>query len=224
MDIITSRKYGPFIFENTKISLSSREWVMKYNGQVVATHSIPGTNVLLSELFKTFESDRNAFILEKQNSYRLPRIDLLDSKSGAVLAYFHTENGCDMLPNPINDSHQYWICSEDRLVSRAVTLTQWGQIVADNNAPDNAWISSLLPKEVLTNTPSEWRSPTSLELRHIVGEGSFTGITGAKAAELVGVSPQNFRKYTAQERASTHQKMGFAMWHLLLHKLEVKLA
>ena len=81
---ITPRKYGPFIFEHTKISLSSREWVMKYNGQVVATHSIPGTNVLLSELFKTFESDRNAFILEKQNSYRLPRIDLLDSKSGAV--------------------------------------------------------------------------------------------------------------------------------------------
>ena len=234
--MLNDRMFGPFVFENvglknvtsTKNGISSAtpawEWVMKYNGQVVATHIVPGPNLILSELFKTFEPDRNAFIAEKQNAFFMPRIDLVDSKSREVLAYFHSENACEMAPNPINDSHQYWICSDDRLLSRAVTLTEWGQIVAQNNAPENAWITSLLPNEVLANTPSEWRSPTSWELRHMVGEGSFTGITGAKAAELVGVTPQNFRKYTAKEKASTHQKMGFAMWHLLLHKLEVKLA
>lgn len=68
----------------------------------------------------------------------------------------------------------------------------------------------------------EWRAPTSWELRHVVGEGSFTGVTGAQAAALVGVTPQNFRKYTARDGASTRQGMSYAMWHLLLHKLGVQ--
>ncbi|MFG5777706.1 hypothetical protein ACFIQF_11590 [Comamonas sp. J-3] len=89
---------------------------------------------------------------------------------------------------------------------------------------DNAWIASLLPDDVLTDAPEAWRAPTSWELRHVVGEGSFTGVTGAKAAELVGVTPQNFRKYTAADDATTRQKISFAMWHLLLHKLGVQAA
>ena len=39
---------------------------------------------------------------------------------------------------------------------------------------------------------------------------------------MVGVTPQNFRKYTARDGASTRQGMSFAMWHLLLHKLGVQ--
>lgn len=88
----------------------------------------------------------------------------------------------------------------------------------------NAWIEDLLPESVLTDVAGEWRAPTSWEIRHVVGEGSFTGITGARAAELVGVTPQNFRKYTAGDEASTRQSMSFAMWHLLLHKLGVRTA
>ena len=232
--MLKEHKHGPFLFKNdgfisdTSIKrgmpthIVSREWEMIYNGQVLATHVIPGPDFIISELLETFEPYRNAFIAERQKAFLLPRIDLVDEKSRDVLASFHSENTCEMLPNPINDNHQYWMCSEDRLLSRGVTLTHWGQIVAENIAPENAWITSLLPNEVLTNTPSDWRAPSSWELRTIVGEGSFTGISGAKAAELVGVSPQNFRKYTAREEAATHQKMSFAMWHLLLQKLKVK--
>ena len=75
---------------------------------------------------------------------------------------------------------------------------------------------------MLARELADWRAPTSWELRHVVGEGSFTGWTGAQAAAMVGVTPQNFRKYTARDGASTRQGMSFAMWHLLLHKLGVQ--
>ena len=56
----------------------------------------------------------------------------------------------------------------------------------------------------------------------VVGVGSFIGISGAKAADLVGVNASSFRKYTAQEGAKSRQSMSYAMWHLLLHKLGVQ--
>ena len=34
-----------------------------------------------------------------------------------------------------------------------------------------------------------WRAPTDVEILCVVGEHSFTGITGAAAAELCGVAP-----------------------------------
>ncbi|MBH2008100.1 MAG: hypothetical protein I8H71_00465 [Xanthomonadaceae bacterium] len=59
-------------------------------------------------------------------------------------------------------------------------------------------------------------------MRYIVGEGSFTRVSGAKAAALVGVTPQNFRKYTAGDSAKNRQSISFSMWHLLLAKLQIK--
>ncbi len=88
--------------------------------------------------------------------------------------------------------------------------------------PARSWIAQLLPDAVLTHNPAAWRAPTSWEIRHIVGEGSLTGISGAKAAELIGVTASNFRKYTAADDARTRQNMGFAMWHALLHTLDVQ--
>ena len=84
-----------------------------------------------------------------------------------------------------------------------------------------AWLAGVLPEDVMTTDPQEWRSPTAWEIRHVVGEGSFSGLSGAKAAALVGVTPQNFRKYTAADGASTRQRMSFAMWHLLLLRIGV---
>lgn len=89
-------------------------------------------------------------------------------------------------------------------------------------APPLAWVLDLLPEEITTENPSEWRAPTSWEIRHLVGEGSFSGLSGAKAAELVGVSPANFRKYTASDDAKNRQKISYAMWHLLLIKIGAK--
>ena len=59
--------------------------------------------------------------------------------------------------------------------------------------------------------------------RIVIGKDSETGLSGAQAAHLVGVLPQNFRKYTAADDAASRQKMSFSMWHLLLHRTGVKL-
>lgn len=79
-----------------------------------------------------------------------------------------------------------------------------------------------LPYEVLSRSPSVWRAPTNHEIRQLIGKDSFSGITIAEAAQLVGVTPQNFRKYLARDGASTRQKMSYAMWHLLLHRLNIQ--
>lgn len=76
----------------------------------------------------------------------------------------------------------------------------------------------------MTDDPEQWRAPTAAEIRIVVGKGSETGLTGAQAARIVGVLPQNVRKYTATDDASLRQKMSFAMWHLLLHRVGVTLA
>jgi len=89
-------------------------------------------------------------------------------------------------------------------------------------APPLAWVQELLPDSVLTEDADEWRAPTAWEIRHVVGEGSFTGVTGAQAAAIIGVSAQNFRKYLAGDNAKHRQSISYAMWHLLLHKLGVK--
>nr|7DTR_A Chain A, AcrIF24 [Pseudomonas aeruginosa] len=95
---------------------------------------------------------------------------------------------------------------------------------SSGSAPPLAWITGLLPGEVLTHDAEEWRPPTSWELRHVVGEGSFTGVSGAAAAALLGMSATNFRKYTAGDSAANRQKISFAAWHYLLDRLGVKRA
>lgn len=211
-------KQGPF-------TLSSRgsRWTMFYGSDELAMHTLI-TSASQADVLEAFEQDRADFIRRTQAAFALPRIDLIDFETGDDVASFYSHDMCGMTPGLVNDRARYWIRSADRRYSRDVTLTQFAHIVAQHQALPSAWILELLPQVVVTNDPAEWRAPTSWELRHVVGEGSFTGVSGAKAAELIGVTPQNFRKYTAADGASTRQNMGFAMWHLLLQKLGVKQA
>lgn len=100
--------------------------------------------------------------------------------------------------------------------------------IAQNKAGDSAgelefgWIRALLPAAVLTQDAQAWLPPDSFQLAHVVGIGSFTGVLGEKAAQLVGVSAQNFRKYTASATAKNRQTISFAVWHLLLQRLHVQ--
>lgn len=84
------------------------------------------------------------------------------------------------------------------------------------------WIAHMLPAEVLTLDPSKWRAPTQFELFHLVGTGSFTGVSGEKCAHLIGVTPQNLRKYIQRPGVAWAQRISFASWHLLLHRLGVQ--
>ena len=128
----------------------------------------------------------------------------------------------DMTPGLVDDRFDYWLKDESGLYSQVVTLGEFANLKCQYQLRDYAWITDLLPADVLTTKVDEWRAPTPWEIRHVVGVGSFIGISGAKAAELIGVTASNFRKYTAQEGAKSRQSMSFAMWHLLLHRLAVQ--
>lgn len=220
------RKHGPFTFISSGPKsingTPSHKWCMYYGDTELAERVIPGPNLDLSVLYEAFEQDRLDFIKRTQATHNVQCVDLIDFETGDAVTHFYTQDLCGMTVGLIDDRSRYWIRSADKRYSLDVTLAQYAQIVAKHQALRSAWITELLPQDVLTSNPQEWRAPTSWEIRHVVGEGSFTGISGAKAAELVGVTPQNFRKYTAQEGAATRQKMSYAMWHLLLQKLEIK--
>lgn len=181
----------------------------------------PGTQ---SQVTERLEESLSKIIVELCEDHEAShRIDLVNSDGERVAAFRAGASVVeDMSAGLIDDRFKYWLRSEDRLYSMPVTLNEYATIKAKNERPDNAWIADLLPDDVLTHDASEWRAPTAWEIRHIVGTGSFIGISGAKAAELIGVSPTNFRKYTAGEGAKNRQKMSFAMWHLLLHRLGVQ--
>lgn len=151
------------------------------------------------------------------------RIDLVDGH-GERLASFQAADSVTpgMTPGLVDDRFPHWLRSADRLYSQAVTMDEYARLRAEHERPRYAWIADLLDQDILTTHVEDWRPPTAWEIRHLVGATSFTSISGARAAELVGVTAANFRKYTAREGAKNRQNMGFAMWHLLLHRLEVQ--
>lgn len=232
----------------------ARRWEMRYGDQLVAEKTRSGADlrgITQYELQQFFADERAAFISARQPKVqRKPgpladgvRVRLVESTDrvgvegrtlGELLALAPIAGLASGL---IDDRYATWAVSDLGVTPMGADefarLQEAHAAIADaRTAPretpgpamPNAWIADLLPDDVLSTDPQAWRAPTSWELRHVVGEGSFTGVSGAKAAELVGVTPQNFRKYTARDGASTRQAMGFAMWHLLLHKLGVQTA
>lgn len=217
--------FGPFAFEpGSALRLAgapARRWAMHYGGKELAARTLPA-DADRAAIIESFADDRAAFVRAAQGRHAPDRISLIDFETGDEVAAFYSENSCGMTPGLIDDRSRYWLRSADGRRSRDVTLAQYAQAVAQHAAPPLGWVTGLLSDEVLTHDPEKWAAPTSWEIRHVVGEGSFTGLSGAKAAALVGVTPQNFRKYTAADGAVTRQRMSFAMWHLLLHRLGVQ--
>lgn len=147
-------------------------------------------------------------------------IELVNSEGERLGSFFSTHPVLPgMTQGLVDDCSPLYLRSADRLRSMPVSLKDYLHVVQKYQAPARAWVAKLLPKDILQENPNLWRTPTSWEIRHIVGEGSFTGISGAKAASLIGISPTSFRKYTAADDAKSRQRISFAAWHLLLQRL-----
>lgn len=199
----------------------SIEWSLRYDGKTLAEHFVPAA-APRSEVQCAFSDDIADFKARARKDYAPARFELIDYTTGDAVAAFFAHSVPGMTPGLIDDRSRYWVRSANRLYSRPVTLSEFGALTAAHQAPALAWVAGLLPEEVLTLDAADWRAPTAWEIRHVVGEGSFTGVSGAKAAALVGVLPQNLRKYTAADGSASRQNMSFSMWHLLLHRLGVQ--
>ena len=220
---------GPFAFEATGPAQtidgeSVRRWEMRYGPKSLGWHRV-GAAAPQSVVAEAFEDERAAFVASAKREHLPPLVRLYDLSRDEMLAAVRVVGG--VLPGMEgvipNDSSVLWLLSEHRPPrAMAVTLPEFVEICARHAAPARAWIAGLLPDDVLTADPGQWRAPSSWELRHVVGQGSLTGVTGAGAADLVGVTPQNFRKYTAADGAASRQAISYSMWHLLLHKLGVQ--
>ncbi|WP_159912993.1 hypothetical protein [Pantoea sp. 18069] len=231
----------------TLAGVPSIKWVLYYGHEQLAWHYLPET-AARSEIREEFSGDISDFERRHQPAARRAVsadalspmfVQLVEEASGRVLGGFEAEAPIAGLASGlIDDRWPTWLVTTTRpLMSMPMGMDEFERLAAAHNAVrrvraemtpapaalrPHAWIAGLLPGHVLSLDADEWRAPTAWEIRHVVGEGSFTGVTGAKAAALVGVLPQSFRKYTAADGAASRQNMSFAMWHLLLHRLDVQ--
>lgn len=229
---------------------ASQRWAMAYGARLLAEHALPAA-ASRGQVAEAFGDDRTAFLRAYQvgdkaaapasNGGHLVRlvcsvdcVGVLGREIGRFLAHAPIDG---LTAGLIDDRFATWLVADGLGACVPMDVDQFGRLQQAHEAiaaalasrptrapadPPMAWVCGLLPDEVLTLDAAHWRAPTSWELRHVVGEGSFTGVSGAGAAALVGVQPQGFRKYTASEGASSRQSISFAMWHLLLHRLGVQ--
>lgn len=229
---------------------ASQRWQMSYGSKMLAEHTLHAT-FERANIIEAFADDRAAFIRAHQPQPARPKMRTRDivqlvkstpvtGAHGPLLGEFEQRAEITGLTaGLIDDRWPTWLVNDagqslpmslhefERLRAAHEALAVAEDALAAATAPTplpTAWVTALLPADVLTTNSDEWRAPTSWELRHIVGEGSFTGVSGAKAAALVGVLPQNFRKYTAADGSASRQAISYAMWTLLLHRLGVQAA
>jgi hypothetical protein len=242
---------GPFSFtRGERVGPDRRTWEMRYGREFLAGKTLPESASRI-DIAEEFDGIRADFIREHTpmiapaqaplaHGYEVRLVKSADASGaedgtlGRFLALAPIEG---LSAGLINSTAPTWLVADSlgaavamgepefmRLKDAHAAIAEALQAVPQPPAAHpNAWIAELLPDAVLGEDPAAWRAPSSWELRHVVGEWSFTGISGAGAAALVGVTPQNFRKYTALDSAKNRQQMSFAMWHLLLHRLGVKL-
>ncbi|AJY62577.1 hypothetical protein [Burkholderia glumae] len=221
-------QHGPFLYSaNNQRSIAGRpclDWEVHYDdrGQALCSMTLPADSTQ-SAVIEALADSVASF---RRNAMRDGAVDVLQlvrQSDDVVLSGVPVRALPAGMSNCLmDDRFPTWAQVAGTTLRVPMDIAEFTEHVSQARAPKNAWIAGLLPDEVLTLDADEWRAPTSWEIRHVVGEGSFTGVTGAQAAALVGVVPQNFRKYTAREGASARQSISFAMWHALLHRLGVK--
>lgn len=219
---------GPFEFAcapkgASVAGVQMNRWTLFYGHQRLGEKMLPRA-ATQTEVREAFEGDLGRFVVEAKSRCGSEPYELV-TPAGDVLARVVLSAVEGLAPCIPDDRFPFWVVTAQKPTrGEPVTLEQFGLLVANHLPAPRAWIADMLPEAVLTTDPAAWAPPSSWQIRHVVGEGSFTGITGAAAAALVGVSPQNFRKYTAADDARTRQPISFSMWHLLLHKLGVQWA
>ncbi|AYN21573.1 hypothetical protein [Alcaligenes aquatilis] len=240
-------KYGPFSFETSeKLFIHGHQsvrWHMNYGGDQLAEKVLP-TGEPKTAIVEAFSSYRSSFI--GQHQPQIARVNKRDASIARLVTSTETTGGIGRVidsftvraPIPglssglIDDRYPTWIIVDGQ-INAPMSEAEFDRLKAAHaEIPDDTeikerqlrlgWIVGLLPGEIFSIEPESWRAPTSWELRHLVGEGSFSGKSGAEIAQLVGMSATNFRKYTASDDAKNRQAISFAAWHLLLHRLDVQ--
>lgn len=200
------------------------EWTMFYGSKPIGSMFVPA-EADRAAVVGALSAHRVAFVAQARLEHSFDQLILHRWDTDAALDVIDIDAWPEGLAGCVaDDRSEFWVTVKGSTHRMPVTLGQYAEIVRKHGAPALHWTAGLLPEDVMTRDAAAWRAPTAWEIRHVVGEGSFTGVSGARAAELVGVTPQNFRKYTARDGASTRQNMGYAMWHLLLSKLGVQRA
>ncbi|BAP43943.1 putative uncharacterized protein [Pseudomonas sp. StFLB209] len=218
---------GPFSFypeKGPKIAGKPHtRWHVEFDETFLAEKTAPTSSTSTKpDVLELFADELAAFKRDLQLQHEPEVVEVIDFETDEVLACLQVVGDVGLTAGLIDDRSDLWLRSKNRLRSKAVTLGGLLEISAKHKAPRNAWMVGVLPDEVTTTDPSAWRAPSRWEIRYVVGQGSFTGVSGAEAAALVGVTPQNFRKYMASEDTSSRQSISFAMWHLLLDRLDIQ--
>ncbi|RKQ97012.1 hypothetical protein C7446_2428 [Kushneria sinocarnis] len=213
---------GPFTVRPVGCINQEQQLDIEYGHDTVASGLIvsKGTRAHIIERI----GDRLADVVTNlRDALECHPMELLDRQE-QVLAGFSSDRELlrAMSEAPLAAQADFCLCSADRRYAMAVSLDDYAHLRARHELPANAWIAALLPEEVTTAIYSDWRPPTGWELSHVAGEGSLTATGWQRASELTGVPAERLKRHAAREKASTRCPLGYAEWHLLLHRLGVQ--
>ncbi|QTP13396.1 hypothetical protein [Serratia symbiotica] len=146
----------------------------------------------------------------------------LSSADGNALTGFTTRVAIALTEGTLNGLNPApFTLSMNGKVLGGITLPAYIGLDSRYRERGNAFITSLLPDDILTRNAAAWRAPVRDEILHISGTYSLTGVTHDYAATLSGITPSNYRKYIASESAKNRASISFATWHYLLNRLDV---
>lgn len=225
--------YGAFNIEQT----SPSTYDLLYGSTVIASQNFPSAKIKRWEIAQAFERPITAFINGKRavgsmgNPFKVELVDL--RHNNVVLDSFDSYLPIPDMTGAIHDNSEHDLWATSPLGDKPITQEgfEWlkkeqatisAQVKAMRQGMPKAWICAMLPHNSLTLNHELWVPPSPWHIRHVVGEGSFTGVTGIRAAAISGISAQHFRKFMAQPTSINCQAIPFAAWHLLLQRLGVQ--
>ncbi|OHV12824.1 hypothetical protein [Kushneria phosphatilytica] len=213
---------GPFTIRPVGCIKQGQQLDIEYGHDTVASGLIVsrGTRTHIIEQI----SDRLTDVVTNlRDALECHPMELIDRQE-QVLAGFSSDRELSQAlgETPLSAEADFYLCSADRRYALAVSLDEYARLRARHELPANAWIAALLPEEVTTPVYSDWRPPTGWELLHVAGEGSLTATGWQRASELTGIPAERLKRHAARVEATTQCPLGYAEWHLLLHRLAVQ--
>jgi len=210
---------GPYLLKPIETE-EGLQWQFSYDGEIIAQKPVKSRSRRTIPKAFTVEADLYRESLKERFDAPLATLENLNGeKMLGVRLLPKAKWFLDGAKQTVQEQSDFIISF--RGVKYLITLETLLELYKQYLAPQRYWISQVLPASSLTTEIERWEPPCSWAVRHLMGEESFAGKKITEIADLVGVSPRNFRAYSASEGTRNRYKIPFATWHLLLQRLEI---
>lgn len=216
--MIPGDRFNEGLFDFVLIGKDDNRYEVCYRDQGFTTLCLSKIGTVMKHEYIAVLSQFKDKMIEK---HKPTRIELIN-KAGCIISQFSTyTDDVDfqrLATGSIPSSSQLIVNGKAR---GGFAIDEFIKLAISYKSRTNSYITRLLPEDIITRDHSKWRTPNRFEIIHLSGPHSMTGISHEHAAQLIGVTASNFRKYLAKDSASARASISFSAWHLLMMRLKL---